>query len=94
LEGPQNSNQNDNNIAGNVALDYQLSKDGRYMLRYFRRNQYEGVVDGYIIENGLSFILSVDYNRFSEILKRKRQRVTRTGTGTTGTENTEASANE
>jgi translocation and assembly module TamB len=94
LEGPQNSNQRDNNIAGNVALDYQLSKDGRYMLRYFRRNQYEGVIDGYIIENGLSFILSVDYNRFSEILKRKRQRVTRTGTTAERTENQEAPANE
>ncbi len=89
LEGPQNSNQGNNNLAGNVAIDYQLSKDGRYLLRYFRRNQYEGVVDGYIIENGLSFILSVDYNRFREILKRKKQRVTERGT----TETTETSTN-
>jgi hypothetical protein len=85
LEGPQNSNQKNNNIADNVALDYQLSKDGRYLIRFFRRNQYEGVVDGYIIENGLSFILSVDYNRFREVLKRKKQRVSKTGTGTTET---------
>ncbi|HEX2607189.1 MAG TPA: translocation/assembly module TamB domain-containing protein [Flavisolibacter sp.] len=76
LEGPSNSNQQSNNIAGNVAVDYQLTKDGRYLLRFFRRNEYEGVVDGYIIENGLSFILSVDYNRFRELLHRRKQRIT------------------
>src|SRR4029077_17476556 len=48
LEGPQNSNQQSNNLAGNVAIDYQLSKDGRYFIRFFRKNDYEGVVDGYI----------------------------------------------
>ena len=76
LEGPQKSNnQQSNNIAGNVAVDYQLSRDGRYLIRFFRKNDYEGVVDGYVIENGLSFIISVDYNRFKEILFRRKQRV-------------------
>ena len=76
LEGPQNSGQKNNNIAGNVAVDYQISKDGRYMLRFYRKNEYVGVVDGYIIETGLGFILNVDYNKFSEILHGKKQKVT------------------
>ncbi|HYC30060.1 MAG TPA: translocation/assembly module TamB domain-containing protein, partial [Chitinophagaceae bacterium] len=80
LEGPQNSNQRSNNIAGNIAADYQLSKDGRYLLRFYRSNEYEGVVGGYIIETGLSFILSVDYNRFREILRKRKPRTARTGT--------------
>jgi translocation and assembly module TamB len=80
LEGPQQTNQRATNLAGNVAADYQLTKDGRYLIRFFRRNQYEGVVDGYIIENGISFILSVDYNRFREILRGKRQRISRDST--------------
>jgi translocation and assembly module TamB len=78
LEGPQSTNQQSNNIAGNVSIDYQLSRDGRYLIRYFRKNDYEGVVDGYVIENGLSFIITVDYNRFREILHRRKQRVTGT----------------
>jgi Uncharacterized protein conserved in bacteria len=77
LEGPSNSNQQNNNIADNISADYQISRDGRYMLRFYRRNQYEGVVDGYIIETGLGFIMSVDYNKFSQILHRRKQRVTR-----------------
>ncbi|MGZ3848212.1 MAG: translocation/assembly module TamB domain-containing protein [Flavisolibacter sp.] len=76
LEGPQNSGQKNNNIAGNVAVNYQLTKDGRYMIRFYRKNEYVGVVDGYIIETGLGFILNVDYNRFAEILHRKKQKVT------------------
>jgi hypothetical protein len=77
LEGPQNSNQQSNNIAGNVAVDYQLSKDGRYLIRFFRKNDYEGEVDGYVIENGLSFIISVDYNRFRDIFRHRKQRSSR-----------------
>ena len=76
LEGPQHTNQQNNNIAGNVAIDYQLSKDGRYMLRYFRKNDYEGEIDGYVIEDGLSFIITVDYDRFKELLHRRKQKIT------------------
>jgi hypothetical protein len=73
LEGPQQSQQS-SSIADNVALDYKLSKDGRYMLRAYRKNEYEGVVDGYVIETGLSFILTMDYNRFMEIFKKRKPR--------------------
>lgn len=76
LEGPQNSNQQSNNIAGNIAAEYQLSRDGRYMIRFYRQNEYQGIVDGYIIETGVSFIMSVDYERFMQIF-RKRRRPTR-----------------
>jgi hypothetical protein len=74
LEGPQQSNQRSNNIAGNVAVNYQLSKSGRYLLRFYRKNEYEGVLDGYIIETGLGFIMTVDYNRIREILHAKKIR--------------------
>jgi hypothetical protein len=71
LEGPRKSNQSSNNIAGNVALDYQLSKDGRYMLRAYRKNEYQGVVEGYLIETGVGFIFTLDYNQFKELFARK-----------------------
>lgn len=80
LEGPQPSNQQSNNLAGNIAVDYQLTRDGRYAVRLYRKNEYEMVVDGYIVESGISFILSIDYNKFREILHNKKQRVTETGT--------------
>jgi len=75
LEGPQNTNQQSTNIAGNVAVDYQLSQDGRYAIRFYRQNEYQGIVDGYIVETGVSFIFSVDYERFMQLLRRKRTRM-------------------
>lgn len=71
-----NTNRETSNIAGDVSVDYQLSKDGRYMLRAYRTNKYEAVVEGQVIETGLSFILTYDYNRFRELFKGKRTRGT------------------
>ncbi|HUR66611.1 MAG TPA: translocation/assembly module TamB domain-containing protein [Chitinophagaceae bacterium] len=73
VEGPQSGNQQSNNIAGNVAVDYQLSRDGRYLIRFYRQNEYQGIVDGYIIETGVSFIFSVDYERFMQIFRKRRR---------------------
>jgi translocation and assembly module TamB len=73
LEGPQQSNQQSNNIAGNIAINYQLSRDGKYMLRLYRKNDYYAVVDGYIIETGLNFIITLDYDKFAEILRRNKK---------------------
>jgi hypothetical protein len=75
LEGPQNSSQQGTNIAGNLALDYQLSSDGRYLIRYFRKNEYEGELYGYVIDNGLSFIITFDYTKLKEIFQRRKQKV-------------------
>ena len=69
LEGAQNTNRQTSNIAGNVALDYKISKDGRYLLRAYRKNDYQGIIEGYIIETGIGFIVSVDYNQFKEIFR-------------------------
>lgn len=74
LEGPQNSNYQGTNIAGNIAVDYRLSQDNRYLLRAYRKNQYEGIIDGYIIETGVGFIITLDYNKFSQIFRKRRER--------------------
>lgn len=70
LEGPQQSNQQANNIAGDIAVDYQLSKDGRYRLRAYRKNQYQVALQGQIVETGVAFIITMDYDKFMEIFGR------------------------
>ena len=74
LEGPQQANQDVANIADNVNVEYALSRDGRYRLRAYRRNQTESVVEGQIVETGLGFTLVIDYNRFREIFEKRRNR--------------------
>lgn len=70
LEGPRNANQGSSGIVGNVALDYQLTRDGRYMLRAYQKNVTDAVVEGYVVETGVGFIISMDYNRFRELFMR------------------------
>ena len=74
LEGAQNTNRNTSNIAGNVAVDYSLSQDRRYMLRAYRKNEYEGVIEGYVIETGVGFIITLDYNKFKNLFLGKKGR--------------------
>jgi len=68
-----NPNQTASNIAGDVSVDYRLSKDGRYMLRVYRNDQYQTVVQGQVVETGVSFILTFDYNKFRELFENKKQ---------------------
>jgi hypothetical protein len=75
LEGPKTPGQSSSNIAGNVNIDYALSADGRYRLRFYRRNQNEGIVEGQIIETGLGFTLVVDYNKFREIFQSRKKKI-------------------
>jgi hypothetical protein len=56
-----------------VSVDYKLSKDGRYRLRAYRQNQYDEVVEGQVVETGLSFILTLDYNSLKELFRRSQE---------------------
>jgi translocation and assembly module TamB len=76
LEGPANSNANASPASGfasDVAIDYLISKDGKYILRAYRRNAYEVLVEGQAVETGLRFILSMDYDKFRELFQRRRK---------------------
>ncbi|RKD13184.1 hypothetical protein BCY91_10180 [Pelobium manganitolerans] len=72
LEGPQQANREANNIAGDVAVDYSLSKDGRYLLRAYRKNQYQVALQGQVIETGVGFIITMDYNKFKELFEKSK----------------------
>jgi hypothetical protein len=74
LEGPRQANQQGNNVAGNININYKLSKDGRYALRAYRKNDYTGTLEGYVIETGIGFVMTVDYNKFSQIFSSKKER--------------------
>ena len=73
LEGDARQNEQMTNIAGDISLDYSLSKDGRYMLRAYRKNDYQVALQGQIIETGLGFIITLDYDKFREIFERSKK---------------------
>jgi autotransporter translocation and assembly factor TamB/Tfp pilus assembly major pilin PilA len=74
LEGPQQANETTNNIAGDVSVEYQLSQDGRYKLKAYRLNKYQVALQGQVIETGIAFILTLDYNKFRELFQSSKDK--------------------
>lgn len=73
LEGNARPGENTTNIAGDISIDYQLSKDGRYFLRAYRKNQYQVTLQGQFVETGIGFIINMDYNEFSELFRKTKE---------------------
>lgn len=73
VEGQDRANEESTNIAGDVALDYQLTKDGRYVVRAYRKNQYQVAVEGQVVETGVAFVITMSYNKFRELFHRSEQ---------------------
>lgn len=72
LEGNERENEQMTNIAGNFEIEYLLSRDGRYLLRAYRKDEYQVALQGQIIETGVGFVITLDYNKFVEILNRRK----------------------
>jgi hypothetical protein len=66
------------NIAGDVTIEYQLSKDGRYKLKVYRINKYQVALQGQVVETGVAFVITLDYNEFKSYFKsqsKKRKQI-------------------
>ncbi|MCF6132292.1 translocation/assembly module TamB domain-containing protein [Flavobacterium wongokense] len=72
IEGPEQVNKETNTIAGDIAAEYQISKDGRYKVRAYRKNLYQVALQGQVIETGVGFIITLDYNKFRELFHSKK----------------------
>ena len=70
LEGQNQPGQKTTDIAGNVSVNYKLTKDGRYLVRVYRRDQFI-VIEGEVIETGVGFTLTYDFNHFKELFAKK-----------------------
>ena len=51
-----------------------VSKDGRYMLRAYRKDEYQVALQGQIIETGIGFIITLDYDKFREIFQKSKEK--------------------
>ncbi|MGB4400122.1 MAG: translocation/assembly module TamB domain-containing protein, partial [Daejeonella sp.] len=69
LEGPQQPGARTSNFAGDISVEYQLSRDGRYLLRAYQKNEYQIAIQGQVIETGVGFVITMDYNKFKEIFR-------------------------
>ncbi|MEX2335840.1 MAG: translocation/assembly module TamB domain-containing protein [Fulvivirga sp.] len=71
LEGEQAERQeNFSDFAGDIRIEYKLTKDGRYRLVGFRENEYDNLLQGEIIKTGAGIIFVRDYDALKELFNK------------------------
>jgi len=73
LEGQQRTQQQATDIVGNILVEYLLTEDGRYKLRGYRKNEYEGLIDGQVVVTGISIQFSKEFEKFNELWQKTEE---------------------
>ncbi|WP_243406311.1 translocation/assembly module TamB domain-containing protein [Siphonobacter curvatus] len=72
LEDNTGIQRNNAQVFDNLSINYNITRDGRYMVRAYRVNELENVIEGYVIETGIGFVINLDYNTFRQIFGKKK----------------------
>jgi hypothetical protein len=73
VEGDQAKQNSASDITSDVTIEYKLTKDGRFRMKGFRHNQYEGAIEGQLVETGVGVVYVRDFNRWSRLFKSKKK---------------------
>lgn len=82
LENNTGISRNPNEVFDNVSLNYNLTRDGRYVLRGYRQNQANAsssgdqngtqtILYGFVVETGIGFVITVDFDTLKDILRKE-----------------------
>jgi hypothetical protein len=74
VEGTKAKQNSANEITGDVTVEYKLTKDGRYRLKGFRHNQYEGVIEGQLVETGVGVVYVKDFNKWKNFFRKSKKK--------------------
>lgn len=69
VEGESAKKNSASNITSDVTVEYKLTKDGRYLLKGFRHNQYDGAIEGQLVETGVGVLYVRDFSTWGELFK-------------------------
>ncbi len=73
LEGQQRTQQQATDIIGNIMVEYLLTEDGRYKLRGYRKNEYEGLLEGQVVVTGISIQFSKEFEKFNDLWQKTEE---------------------
>jgi hypothetical protein len=68
IEGEKAKQNSANDLTSDFLLEYKISEDGRYRVKAFRHNQYQGEIDGQLIETGTGLMYVRDFDKWKDFL--------------------------
>jgi hypothetical protein len=74
VEGERAKQNSASNITTDVTVEYKLTEDGRYRLKGFSHNQYEGAIEGQLVETGIGVMYVRNFNRWKQFFRAPRQK--------------------
>jgi hypothetical protein len=75
VEGEKAKQNTATDITGDVIVEYKLTKNGRYRLKGFRNNQYQGALEGQIIQTGAGIIYVRDFNDWIQLIQKEKKEI-------------------
>ncbi|MFT5885572.1 MAG: translocation and assembly module TamB [Arcticibacterium sp.] len=72
LENGSGIDQNSAELLDNIEVGYNITADGRYAVKVYRNSQFQTVLEGFVLETGVSFVLSSDYDQVKELFKKSK----------------------
>jgi hypothetical protein len=67
VEGAKAKQNSASDITSDATIEYKLTRDGRLRLKGFRHNQYEGAIEGQLVETGAGVLYVIDFNRWKDL---------------------------
>jgi hypothetical protein len=74
LEGSNQDNAALAGLAGDVTLEYMLTKDGKYRLKGYRLTDNDLVFQGNVVRTGVSFVVVLEFNKFKNMFGSKKKK--------------------
>jgi len=74
VEGEKAKQNSAGDLTSDFTLEYKITKDGRYRLKGFRHNQYEGAIEGQLIETGAGILYVRDFNKWKNFFKKPKNK--------------------
>ena len=75
VEGEKTKQNSASDITSDVTVEYKITKDGRYRFKGFRNIQYEGVIEGQLVETGVGIVYVRDFDNWNEFFISPKKQV-------------------
>jgi translocation and assembly module TamB len=72
LENSSGIDQNSAELLDNIEVGYNITADGRYIVKIYRNSQFQTVLEGFVLETGVSFVLTSEYDNVKELFKKTK----------------------